>query len=157
MTPRRLVSPFYRSISFPVVSHLVTKPQIAENLTSLLAMDISELLKTTQEYTLPYLVLSQNRKVINRIAAAAGKEGQPQMICHENIAPILSVLLVQNVDDLETNAQRLLEGVCPAFGSSTIDELVRPDAVPIAAELLKSYGEADQEMRLRVCVYTDTR
>lgn len=147
-SPRRLISPFYRSISYPVVKHLITKPQIADNLLAFLVMGVDEFLRSTQAYTLPYLVLAQQRDVIKRLADASGKE--LQILCHGNIAPILSVLLIQDVESPEANAQKLLEAVSPIFANTSIGELVRPDAVPIAAELLKSLGDAETETRTRV-------
>lgn len=116
-----------------------------------MVMDVVEFLRATQIYTLPYLVLARQRDVIKRIADANdGKE--LQILCHDNIAPILSVLLVQDVENPEVNAQKLLEYVSPVFANSSIGELVRPDAVPIAAELLKSLGDAEAETRTRVCL-----
>lgn len=104
-------------------------------------MDLNEFLTHTQAYTLPYLVVQGKTEVIQKIAQASRKDRSVQAACHDNIASILPVLLVQDVPNVEENAMQQLEAISSEFASSSLEELVRPDCLLIAAELLKTAVE----------------
>jgi serine/threonine-protein kinase ATR len=146
------MTPFWRSISVAAVKQLQSKPQIVQTLVRFISMKLPEFLKLTQKFTLPYLVAAGNTEIIQRIAhASRGPDCSVQVICHENIASILPVLLVQDVPNAEKYAKRQLESISPEFSSSSMTQLVRPDSYEIAAELLKMAGDAEeQDQRKRV-------
>lgn len=136
------------------VKQLQSKPQIVQTLIQFVEMEMPEFLQFTQSYTLPYLVLAGKTDIIQRIAKACRPDCTVQVVCHDNIASILPVLLVQDVPNVEKHAMHLLEVISPEFASSSLAELVRPDSFTIAAELLKSAGETgadDQDQKRRVC------
>lgn len=152
---RRLFSPLWRTISARVVSNIIAKPQVVTHLCEFVGMEVNEFLKATQSYTLPWMVLWRRGDVIARIAKAASKGGVTvEVLCHENMGSILALLFTQDSPDLEKMAKSLLVSACEKYHSVDIGELVRPDAMPIAAELLKLAGDAadrDPEFRKRVC------
>jgi serine/threonine-protein kinase ATR len=144
--------PFWRSISVGVVKQLLSKPQVAAVLTDFVSMDVKEFLRVTQSYTLPYLVLWKNNDIISRIAQAVSKKGVTvQVLCHENMAFILALLFVQDTKNVEATAKGLLASACDEYHKIDLGELVRPDAIPIAAELLKLSADADPALKKRVC------
>jgi hypothetical protein len=89
-------------------------------------------------------VLSRKTEIIYKVAQASRPDCSVQVICHENIAAILAVMLVQNVDNVEKYTMGVLETISPEFSSSSLEELVRPDALVIAGDLLKSAGDVDE-------------
>jgi serine/threonine-protein kinase ATR len=153
--PRKLITPFWGTISPTAVKQLQSKPQIVQTLTQFISMELAEFLERTQSFTLPYLVRDGYTEIIQRIAhASRGPDCSVQVICHDNIASILPVLLVQDVPNPEKHAMRQLISISSEFSLSSLSELVRPDAFRIAAELLKMAGDAedieDQDQRKRV-------
>jgi len=139
--PRKLATPFWRTVSVIAVKQLQTKPQIVQTLIQFISMDLNEFLTHTQAYTLPYLVVQGKTDVIQKIAQASGENRSIQATCHDNIASILPVLLVQDVPNVEKHAMQQLEAISSGFRTSSLEELVRPDSLMIAAELLKTAGE----------------
>lgn len=125
------------------VKQLQSRPQIVQTLIQFVEMKLPEFLQLTQSYTLPYLVLSSKTDIIQKIAKASRPDCTVQVVCHDNIASILPVLLVQDVPNVEKHTMHLLEIISPEFASSSLTELVRPDSLTIAAELLKTAGETD--------------
>ncbi|KAF8246273.1 hypothetical protein K440DRAFT_655242 [Wilcoxina mikolae CBS 423.85] len=147
---RKLATPFWRSISVTAVKQLQSRPQIVQTLIQFVEMKLPEFLQLTQSYTLPYLVLSGKTDIIQKIAKASRPDCTVQVVCHDNIASILPVLLVQDVPNVEKHTMHLLEAISPEFASSSLTELVRPDSLTIAAELLKTAGETDIHRALNI-------
>jgi len=109
--PRKLVTPFWRTVSVIAVKQLQTKLQIAQTLIQFISMDLNKFLMHTQACTLPYLVVQGKTEVIQKIAQASGKDRSVQAACHNNIASILPVLLMQDVPNVEENAMQQLETI----------------------------------------------
>ena len=145
VSPRRLFAPFWRTISTGVVEKTIKKPQVIKLLTDFVSMDVDEFLRLTQSYTLPYMVLYQRHDIIARIAKASRKGGATvQGLCHANMAYILAILFIQDYKNspIEGMSKALLEKACEKYRNVSLEELVRPDAIPTAAELLKQAGDA---------------
>lgn len=149
-TTLELFQPFWRSIAVSVVQDLVSKPQKAQQLVDLLEMNLNSFLLMTQRDTLPALVLTKNRDVLQRIAAARKRGTGIQDLCLEprtNLVAILTLLLSQPVSDPEETAFRCLCEAAPAFKGTDIAELVRLDPVLMTCEMLKHCGEEDEQRK----------
>jgi serine/threonine-protein kinase ATR len=136
-----LLRPFWRSIAVSVVRDLLAKPQKARQLVDLMEMDLNAFLLLTQRETVPSLVLTRNRDVLQKIALARGKGVNVQDVCLQppgNLAAVITLLLSQSVADPEELATRCLQEVAPTLKDVDISELIQPDtAAVIACEMLK--------------------
>jgi serine/threonine-protein kinase ATR len=117
----------------------------------LLGMSVSEFLVLTQSHTLPWLVLNKQAVVIKRIAEAR-RGPKESVVCTDpiNWCPILALLLVQNVPDLETYIMATLKASSEGFKGSDLSELIRIEPASTALCLLKAAGEADEGKKSRV-------
>ena len=108
--------PFWRSIGPTVVKDLQNRPQTAQLISDLLRISVPELLISIQSDVLPWLVLTKRQDVIVRIAQARG-ETDPGNSClvGPNRGPIMAMLLVQNVPDLENFVTTLYRHISPLF------------------------------------------
>lgn len=143
-----MVSAFWRSISVGVVKQLQSKPQIAQLLSELIGIDLADLLKVTQKYTIPYLILWKKVELVERIAQACEKD--VWSLIYDNMSEILVLLLAQDADSAESTTKALLENVCAGFKNVTLVQLVWPLSISIAAELLKAAGDEDDDRKTRV-------
>ncbi|THY55817.1 hypothetical protein D6C98_04012 [Aureobasidium pullulans] len=147
LSPQTLLKPFYRSIAVAVVQDLTTKPQKAQQLAEFLGMSVSHFLLLTQRDTVPFLVLTRKKDILQRIASARSAETNIQDMCLQppaNLAAVISTLLFQPSSDVEGNATRCLAEVAPGFQSSDLGSLVRSNPVLIACEMLKAAGDEDE-------------
>lgn len=149
------MQPFWRSISVPVVRQYQSKPQIVETLISWLGMTMDSFLILTEKFTVPYLVLEGKKEMIRRI----GKNSNRTMavVCHDNMNHIMPVLLIQDVPNVEKHAINLFRTLSKKFDSSSLKELLWPDATFVAAELLIFAGDAGKDevdRRARVTLYS---
>lgn len=142
----RLFRPFWRSIAITVVKELLTRPQIAQQLSDLLGTTVSELLVWTTTNTLPYLILMRKHEVLRRIAQAHGSEASVWSICVQpvNMAAILAFLLIQPSTDPERMITTLLTETSTDFKDRDLVDLVRMEPILTAFELLKAAGEDDE-------------
>lgn len=148
----QMFKPFWRSIGPIAVRDLQSRPQIAQLVADLLRVSVSELLLSIQAEVLPWLVLTKNQDVIMRIAQARG-ETDPGQACFQgsNRGPILALLLVQNVPDLENFITALYRDISPFFHGFGFVDLLKIEPMLIAVELLQNAGEEDDSRRSRVC------
>ncbi|SMR49430.1 unnamed protein product [Zymoseptoria tritici ST99CH_3D1] len=148
-----LFQPFWRSIAVSVVQDLVAKPQKAQQLCELLNMDVSAFLLLTQRETLPSLVLTKKKDIIQRIANARANGSTIRDVCVQprtNLASIITLLLVQApVTDAEEVAFSCLVEVDPAFNNTDMNGLVKLDSVLVACEMLKHCGEEAENRKSR--------
>src|ERR1700694_910684 len=112
----QMFKPFWRSIGPTAVKDLQSRPQTAQLVADLLRISVSELLISIQGDVLPWLVLTKQQDVILRIAQARG-ETDPGQACLEgpNRGPIMALLLVQNVPDLENFITALYRNISPFY------------------------------------------
>lgn len=153
LSPQTLLKPFYRSIAVAVVQDLTTKPQKAQQLAEFLGMSVSHFLLLTQRDTVPFLVLTRKKDILQRIASARSAETNIQDMCLQppaNLAAVISTLLFQPSSDVEGNATRCLAEVAPGFQSSDLGSLVRSNPVLIACEMLKAAGDEDESNASKV-------
>jgi len=131
---------------------LLTRPQTAQLMADLLSISVPDLLRNTQSYTLPWLVLSKKKDIIQRITQAADANDSWE-ICmnNKNLAPILAYLLVQPVQDPEDFIMTLLKDVSrTGFEKADLLDLIKLAPIEIAFELLNASGEADESKKSRV-------
>lgn len=121
----------------------------------LLGISVSEFLVLTQSYTLPFLVLNGATDVIRRIVEAR-KDESDWLLCLDatNLVPILGLLLVQNVPDLDTFIMGLLKRVSADFKQFDLTDLLRMEPLHLALYLLKIAGEASESTKSRVRAYS---
>ncbi|KFA47821.1 hypothetical protein S40293_06413 [Stachybotrys chartarum IBT 40293] len=150
ITPRRLFEPFWRSLAYMATKDLVQRPQLTRAIAELLHVSVNELLLVIQTHALPWLVLDRKRDVIQKIADARQEaEIWHTMLDGLNMAAILSLLLMQETEDVQAFAKSRLDEVSPHFHQFTLVELVQTGKVPIALELLKAAGDADGARKLQ--------
>lgn len=118
----------------------------------LLSISVPELLRMTQSYTLPWLVLSKKKEIVQKIAHAAGKNDVWDIsIDTKNLAPILAFLLVQATTDEDEFIMGLLKDLSPEkFKKLSLRDLMQTAPIEIAFELLNASGEADEGKKAQV-------
>ena len=148
----RLFTPYWRTIAITVVKELQTRPQIAQQLSDLLTISVPEFLVLTQTFTIPYLVLTKRRDILQRIAQARGGDCSLWTLCIDttNMAAILAYLLIQPSTDIESMIITLLTEITPEFSNVDLAELAKAEPITIATELLKAAAEDDEVQRPKV-------
>ncbi|USP73715.1 uncharacterized protein yc1106_00989 [Curvularia clavata] len=147
MDTMQLLGPYWKVIGFSVIKDIINKPQKAQQLADLTEQSVRQLLVQTQSDTLPHLVLSKRRDIIEKIAQAR-KASVIDVLTHPrvNLAKILALLLSQPVADVESTAMETLAAVEPAIrdgNNNRLESWVALDITGIAIEILLL--AADQE------------
>lgn len=142
--------PYWRTIAPTVARDLQSRPQTAQYLSDLLAMSVSEFLCLTQVYTVPYLVLTKRRDILQRIADASGRTVMSLCMDHSNMAAILACILMHSSVDVENLIMALFNAISEEFRNLDSVELLRTEPILIASELLKMAGENNEAQRLKV-------
>jgi serine/threonine-protein kinase ATR len=143
----QLLNPYWKVIGFSVIKDIINKPQKAQLLADLTEQSVRQLLVQTQADTLPHLVLSKRRDIIEKIAQAR-KASVIDVLTHPraNLAKILALLLSQPVADIEKNAMDTLAAIEPAIrdgSNNRLEAWVALDITGVAIEILLL--AADQE------------
>lgn len=146
----RLFMPYWRTIAPSVVKDLLRRPQVAQHLSDLLSMRVSEFLCLTQVYTIPFLVLTKKRDILQKIADACGCTIMPLCMDHNNMAAILSCILLQVSEDTENVIMALFNAASPDFSQIDHVELIRAEPILTASELLKAASEDNPGLKSRV-------
>lgn len=101
------------------------------------------MLLSTQTDTLPHLVLTKRKDILQRIATVQGATIED--ICtqpRKNLAGILALLLCQPVADVEKNAMDALMSVAPGFHKhNDLSAWIKMEPVLLACEILKSAAD----------------
>lgn len=146
-----MFNPYWASIAIVAVRDLLTRPQASQMMADLLETTVPEFLVLTQAYTLPWLVLTKKIDIISRICKAQ-QQDDPWKICVQssNLVPILSLLLVQNVPDIEKFIPARLRSVSPQFNALEFTDLLKMEPSLLALHLLKAAVDADDGKKSRV-------
>ncbi|KAK9420883.1 putative Phosphatidylinositol 3 [Seiridium unicorne] len=145
ISPRELFEPCWKNIAFLSIKDLASRPKSARLLAELLELTQQDLLKMIQREALPWLVLKGKQEVIQRIAEARMEQASWQpCLDKDNLGPIVALLLVQDVSNVEANAMALLRHISPHFEGFSLAELILVEPVLICLELLKTAGEAEE-------------
>ncbi|KZF22699.1 hypothetical protein L228DRAFT_247070 [Xylona heveae TC161] len=150
LTPRAFFRPFWRSVAIAAVKDLQNRPQIAQLLSDLFTIKVSDLLIQTQIYTLPYLVLHQRSDLIQRIAQARGVSVRVLCLDKSNLAAILALLLVHPSTDVEKTTMALLYRASPDLQGADFMDIVASDPITLTYELLRAAGEGDDTVRPKI-------
>ncbi|KAK0105320.1 serine/threonine-protein kinase M1 [Cadophora gregata f. sp. sojae] len=153
ITVERLFGPFWSSIATVAVKDLLVKPQTTQLMADLLGTSVADFLVLTQSYTLPFLVLNGKVDVIKRISEAR-QDPDNWAICLDpsNLAPILALLLVQDVPNLDSFVMSLFRRVSSDFKDHELVDLLKMEPMYEALYLLKAVGEADESRKSRIRV-----
>ena len=139
----KLFAPYWHTVAIIVVQDLQRRPQIAQQMSELLAINVSDFLSLTQVHTVPYFVLTKKQDILQRIADACGRSIMALCREHNNLAAILSCVLLQSSNDMENMVMSLLHAVSPEFSNVDCAELFKSEPQATAAELLRAAGEGD--------------
>ena len=153
MTPRQLLEPFWKYLAFSALKDYPSKPKLVQLLAEMMSMSVQELIAYIHGYAMPWLVLTKRREVIQKIAEVRDEE-EPWQPCldNANLGPILALLLVQEVQDVEEYAMGLLREISPHFDDLTLVELLQVEPMMSSLELLKIAGDADESRKPQVRV-----
>lgn len=143
-TPRRLLEPYWKSLAYMATKDMVHRPQRSRAIAELLQISVNELLLLIQTHALPWLVLDKRTEVIQKFAEARQENmGWQPLMDNANLAAILSLLMIQETDNIETFVRSRLNDVGLHLHDRPIVELLQIEPVLIAIELLKAAGQAD--------------
>ncbi|KAK2061543.1 phosphatidylinositol 3 [Colletotrichum caudatum] len=150
-TPRRLFEPFWRNLAYLAVKDMISRPQMTRAIADLLQISVTDFLLLVQTHAMPYLVLMKKKDVIQKIAEARGeKDIWVTILDTANAGPILALLLVQDVQNIEQFVMSRLIEVASHLESFSLVELMQAEVVNIVLELLKAAGEADEARKPRI-------
>lgn len=147
-----LIRPFWRSVAINAVRDVLANPQKAQQLSDLLGCSVNQLLKTTQSYTVPYIVLWGHMEILARIAAAQGEGATAWDVCMtpSNLTATLALLFIHHPGIPDAVVTECLTRINPSFRSEDVDALLRVDTIAIAREILKSAADADESSKEKV-------
>lgn len=146
----KLFAPYWRTIAVTVVQDLQRRPQIAQQVSDLLAMGVPDFLRMTQVHTVPFFVLIKRQDILQRIADACGHSIMALCREHNNLAAILSCVLLRTSSDVEIVVMNLLNAVSPEFSNVDCAELLKSEPQATASELLRAGGETDEAKESKV-------
>ena len=152
MAAMRMFEPYWRTIAVTVVKDFQSRPQVPQRICDLLNVKVTQFLQMTQFFTVPYLVLTKKKEILQKIVDACGPEHSVKSICmgHAQLAAILSCLLLQPSTDIETMILSLLRHASPEFKDANVQELMKSEPMLTAFELLKVAGEEEEGKSSRV-------
>jgi serine/threonine-protein kinase ATR len=145
------LQPYWRVIGFSVIKDIIKKPQKAQLLADLTEQSVRQLLILTQADTLPHLVLTKRRDIIEKIAQA-GRSSVGEVLTQpkRNLAKILALLLCQPVADVEASAMDSLTAIEPAIregSNNKLETLVAADITGVAIEILMLAADQDESKK----------
>lgn len=146
----KLFAPYWRTIAVTVVQDLHRRPQIAQQVSDLLAMSVTDFLSMTQIHTVPVFVLIKKQDLLQRIADACGQSIMALCREHNNLAAILSCVLLRTSCDVESLVMNLLNAVSPEFSNVDCAEFLKSEPQATASELLRAGGEVDEAEKAKV-------
>lgn len=141
-TTEELFRPYWRTIAVRVVKDLHSRPQKAQQLCELLGITVTRLLLQTQAETIPYLISTGNKNILQRIATARGIAIRDVCLApSKHLAMTLAHLLLQNFTEPSQEILQLLCAAAPEFSETDVPELIRLEPILIACEMFKVAGE----------------
>ncbi|KAG5438013.1 hypothetical protein PCANB_000360 [Pneumocystis canis] len=148
LTPWQLFSPYWGTVSVVVVRQMQSRPEIIQTFSTILGISLSDFLVRTQAYTLPYLIVSKRKDIIEQIASSVQKDVSE--LCLDNMPYILATLLTQDVVCVESATMLLLSLASSDFKKVDLSSLVRSEPILIVVELLQMFSGEFDEKRKRV-------
>lgn len=138
-----LFRPYWNTVAIAVVKDFHTKPQKLQNLCDLLAIsNVNRFLLQTQAETIPYLIMTRDKALLQRIASA--RKAEIKDIClqpQKHLALILASLLLHYPSEPEKTIMNLLCEAAQEFSNTDLSALVRLEPITTACEMFKAAGE----------------
>ncbi|KAI4208635.1 MAG: hypothetical protein LQ348_000112 [Seirophora lacunosa] len=147
----RLLAPYWRTVAPTVVQDLQSRPQVAQHLSDLVSLTVSELLRLTQIHTLPYLVLTRRSDILQRVAKACGRSIQELCLekSYTNMSAILAYIMMRSSSETEATIMAALQAISSDFVHVDCSDLVKAEPMLIASELLKAAGDGDDDAKTK--------
>ncbi|KAF2019578.1 hypothetical protein BU24DRAFT_419179 [Aaosphaeria arxii CBS 175.79] len=149
--PFSMMRPFWRSIGILVMKDLFSRPQKVTLLADVVGRKASDLKLDLAADTLPMLVLTKRKDVLQAIAHLRGKDVKIENIIsqpRQTLASILALLLCQPVANPEQNAWETLIEVAPQFEKEyDLARLIQLEVVLVACEILKLAADDDDSKK----------
>ncbi|KAF2828831.1 hypothetical protein CC86DRAFT_319926 [Ophiobolus disseminans] len=144
----QLLQPYWRVIAFSVIKDYSSRPQKIHYLAELTEQSVRQLLLLTQADTIPHLVLTKRRDIIEKIAQARkASVGEVLTQPKRNLAKTLALLLCQAVPDVETSTMDSLAAIEPAIregSNNKLEALLTADITGVAIEILVLAADQDE-------------
>ncbi len=151
MSPRQLLEPFWKYLAFSALKDCIVKPKPIRLLAEMMSMSVDDLIMYIHRHAMPWLVLTGKRDVIQRIAEVRGEEESWQpCLDNANLGPILALLLVQEVSDVQEYSMNLLRQISSHFDDLKFIDLLQMEPLITALELLKASGDAEESRKPHV-------
>ncbi|KAG9258601.1 uncharacterized protein F5Z01DRAFT_615130 [Emericellopsis atlantica] len=151
ISPRRLFEPYWKSLAYLATKDMTRRPQTCRSVAELLQLSVGELLLLIQTHALPWLVLEKRKDIVQKIAEARKEdENWRPLMDSPNLAATLSLLLMQETDDLGAFVKSRLSDISPHFHPIPLSELLQAEPVLIVMELLKAAGDSDRSRKALV-------
>ncbi|KAK3679373.1 serine/threonine-protein kinase M1 [Recurvomyces mirabilis] len=147
-----MFKPFWSTIAISVVQDLTLRPQKAQHLCDLLGTNVSELLLSTQHHTIPTLLLSKKKDILQKLAAARQTTIQDLFMQPTiNFVATFATLLLQPVNDPEEAGLACLVEVTQSFRNlDNMTNLIKVHADAIACEMLTRTGDVADNRKPRM-------
>ncbi|KAH0495668.1 hypothetical protein TgHK011_009203 [Trichoderma gracile] len=150
-TPRRLFEPFWKSLAYMATKDIVQRPQRSRAIAELLQISVNELLLLIQSHALPWLVLDKRKDAIQKIAEARQEtEIWRPLMDSQNTASVLSLLMLQESDNIEDFVKASLDDISPHFHALSLADIVQSEPMLTTIELLKAAADADASRKRQV-------
>ncbi|KAL8834033.1 MAG: hypothetical protein Q9170_003964 [Blastenia crenularia] len=145
----RFLAPYWRTLAPTVIQDLRRRPQVAQYLSDLLSLTVPELLRMTQLHTLPYLVLTKQRDLLQRLAVACNCSIQELCMQQHNMSAILAYIMIRSSGEAEVTIMTAFQVISSEFVNVNCHELAKSEPVLIATELLKAAGDVDDASKAK--------
>ncbi|EEB05355.1 ATR checkpoint kinase Rad3 [Schizosaccharomyces japonicus yFS275] len=131
----QLFSPYWRTVCVMIIKSVTHKPGIVKLFAETMGITDNDFLTRTQAYTVPYLVLTKNRAVIQKIAEAS--HNTVSSLCLSNMPKILATFLTSESANVEESVMLLLTLASSDFEKIDLSRLLRSDPISVTVELLQ--------------------
>lgn len=148
ITCLELMSPFWPTISVSVAKRHTSHFQFMENFADLLNIYPNDFFSQTHRYTVPFMVLTRRKVVLEKIAMALGWQIEKLLI--HDISKIVAVLLVHESSDIGAFVMQSLIEVHQPFKNVNLQQIINTNRLDIAFEVLKLHDPDDREKSRRI-------
>lgn len=148
VTCLELMSPFWPTIGVSVVKRHISHPQILSRLTELLEITASDFFSETHKYTVPYMVLTRRKEVLEKIAASLNWSILKLLL--ENISKTVAVLLMHESSNMGSFVMQSLIEVHESMKNLDLPLIINPNRLEIAFEVLKLHDPEDEGKSQRI-------
>lgn len=145
-----LMSPFWPSIIVSVLKRHESHPQILQRLMKLFGITQKEFFSQTHRYAVPYMVLTRHKEVLEMIADAL--EWPIEKLLFQNISKTVAVLLLHESLNIGVFVMQSLSEVHNSIKNLDLAQVVNPNRLDIAFEVLKLHDADDEKKSQRITI-----